>query len=30
MLTKGLAGLRAAGFFGEDWSVIHGEFGWND
>ncbi len=28
MLTKGSAGVRAAGFFGEDWQVTGGEFGW--
>jgi pimeloyl-ACP methyl ester carboxylesterase len=27
-LTKGLAGVKAAGFFGNDWSVEHGEFVW--
>jgi hypothetical protein len=27
-LTKGLAGIKAAGFFGNDWSVEHGEFVW--
>jgi pimeloyl-ACP methyl ester carboxylesterase len=27
-LTKGLAGVKAAGFFGNDWSVEHGEFAW--
>jgi dienelactone hydrolase len=30
MLTRGVAGVRAAGFFGQDWSVAHGEFGWNE
>jgi dienelactone hydrolase len=28
MLTKGVAGVRAAGFFGPDWSVTSGEFAW--
>jgi hypothetical protein len=27
-LTKGLEGVKAAGFFGNDWSVEHGEFAW--
>jgi pimeloyl-ACP methyl ester carboxylesterase len=27
-LTKGLAGVNAAGFFGNDWSVERGEFVW--
>ncbi|HEV8000181.1 MAG TPA: hypothetical protein VGP63_09900, partial [Planctomycetaceae bacterium] len=27
-LLKGLAGVKAAGFFGNDWSVEHGEFAW--
>jgi pimeloyl-ACP methyl ester carboxylesterase len=27
-LTKGLAGVKAAGFFGPDWSVDRGEFVW--
>jgi hypothetical protein len=27
-LTKGLAGVKAAGFFGNDWSVEQGEFVW--
>jgi pimeloyl-ACP methyl ester carboxylesterase len=27
-LTKGLAGVKAAGFFGNDWSVERGEFVW--
>ncbi len=27
-LTKGLHGVKAAGFFGNDWSVEHGEFVW--
>ncbi len=28
MLTKGNGGLRAAGFFGPDWSVTNGDFAW--
>lgn len=28
MLTKGTAGIRAAGFFGPDWQVGTGEFAW--
>jgi dienelactone hydrolase len=28
VLTAGSAGIRAAGFFGEDWSVDKGEFAW--
>jgi dienelactone hydrolase len=28
MLSKGLAGVVGAGFFGEDWSVEKGEFAW--
>jgi len=28
ILTDGTAGIRAAGFFGVDWSVEHGEFAW--
>jgi pimeloyl-ACP methyl ester carboxylesterase len=27
-LTKGHAGVKAAGFFGNDWGVVHGEFVW--
>jgi hypothetical protein len=27
-LTKGVAGVKAAGFFGNDWSVERGEFVW--
>lgn len=30
MLATGVAGVRAAGFFGTDWSVESGEFGWGD
>ncbi len=30
MLTKGTEGVRAAGFFGLDWSVARGEFAWRD
>ena len=30
MLTKGIGGIRAAGFFGADWSAAAGEFGWAD
>lgn len=30
MLTKGTGGVRAAGFFGLDWSVTQGEFAWRD
>ena len=29
-LTKGIAGVRAAGFFGPDWSVEKGEFTWSE
>jgi hypothetical protein len=29
-LTNGASGLRAAGFFGPDWSVANGEFAWRD
>ena len=29
-LSQGVAGVRAAGFFGEDWSVEKGEFAWAD
>ncbi len=28
MLTKGVAGVRAAGFFGLDWQVSTGDFAW--
>ncbi|MBN2489718.1 MAG: prolyl oligopeptidase family serine peptidase [Planctomycetes bacterium] len=28
MLERGLEGVRAAGFFGPDWSVAHGEIAW--
>ena len=28
MLTEGLGGVEAAGFFGEDWSVEKGDFAW--
>lgn len=27
--SKGLSGVKAAGFFGNDWSVEHGEFVWH-
>ncbi len=30
MLAKGMEGVRAAGFFGQDWSVDSGEFAWRD
>ncbi len=30
MLTKGTEGIRAAGFFGLDWSVNTGEFAWRN
>ena len=30
MLTNGIEGIRAAGFFGLDWSVTNGEFAWRD
>lgn len=30
MLTEGLAGVRAAGYFGPDWGVASGEFAWRD
>jgi hypothetical protein len=29
-LTKGYDGVRAAGFFGNDWGVKSGEFVWRD
>ncbi len=29
-LTKGVEGVRAAGFFGNDWSVTEGEFVWKE
>jgi hypothetical protein len=29
-LSKGVAGVRAAGFFGTDWSVAKGDFVWRD
>lgn len=29
MLTKGVSGIRAAGFFGLDWQVTTGEFAWH-
>ena len=28
MLTKGVGGVRAAGFFGNDWAVASGESAW--
>lgn len=30
LLTKGVAGVRAAGFFGMDWQVSSGEFAWQE
>ena len=30
MLTKGIAGVRAAGFFGGDWGVESGDFAWSE
>jgi dienelactone hydrolase len=30
MLTKGMAGVRAAGFFGPDWQVNTGDFAWQN
>ncbi|MHB8520882.1 MAG: carboxylesterase family protein [Limisphaerales bacterium] len=30
MLTKGIDGVRGAGFFGPDWSVGSGEFAWRE
>ena len=30
MLAEGATGVRAAGFFGNDWSVDKGEFAWRD
>ena len=30
MLTEGTGGIRAAGFFGEDWSVGRGEIAWRE
>ena len=29
-LRTGTAGIRAAGFFGRDWSVEHGDFAWRE
>ncbi|MCL5096665.1 MAG: prolyl oligopeptidase family serine peptidase [Candidatus Omnitrophica bacterium] len=29
MLDKGIGGIRAAGFFGQDWKVDTGEFAWD-
>lgn len=29
-LERGTGGVRCAGFFGNDWSVEHGEFAWHD
>ncbi|MCS6858694.1 MAG: hypothetical protein NZT92_00055 [Abditibacteriales bacterium] len=30
MLTQGSAGVRVAGYFGLDWSVMRGEFAWRE
>ncbi|HTV63377.1 MAG TPA: prolyl oligopeptidase family serine peptidase [Verrucomicrobiae bacterium] len=30
MLREGVKGIRAAGFFGNDWSVENGEFAWSE
>jgi len=30
MLREGARGVRAAGFFGNDWSVDKGEFAWRE
>src|SRR5262249_47299984 len=30
MLTEGYGGVRAAGYFGDDWSVERGEFVWRE
>jgi hypothetical protein len=30
MLTSGMKGVRAAGFFGNDWKAESGEFAWRD
>jgi hypothetical protein len=30
MLNTGLPGVRAAGFFGNDWNVATGDFAWRD
>lgn len=30
MLTRGIDGVRAAGFFGLDWKVASGQFAWQD
>jgi len=30
VLTQGSAGIRVAGFFGNDWSIVSGEFVWAD
>ena len=27
--NKGLSGVKAAGFFGNDWTIEHGEFAWH-
>jgi hypothetical protein len=29
-LSKGRAGVRAAGFFGMDWGIASGDFVWRD
>ncbi|MDP5044639.1 MAG: hypothetical protein NWQ06_06640, partial [Leeuwenhoekiella sp.] len=30
MLTKGIEGVKASGFFGNDWSVDKGDFIWRN
>ena len=30
MLSRGVAGVRVAGFFGNDWTVENGEFAWRE
>jgi hypothetical protein len=30
MLERGSGGVRGAGFFGDDWSLAHGESAWRE
>jgi hypothetical protein len=30
VMTDGIKGVRAAGFFGNDWNVVSGDFAWRD
>jgi hypothetical protein len=30
MLTRGMNGVRAAGYFGTDWGVDSGDFAWRE